>query len=124
MSLRRRRAHVWLVTSIATTSCDWFRSAGPGGDDLLWVSPHQNHSWPEPAVDSTRVFVVDGTGALRAVARGDGREAWRIELAQRPLLAPTEASRRSAALLQQVFDVDPLADPTCHRAVRMVAFIT
>jgi hypothetical protein len=41
-----------------------------------------------------------------------------------PRLAPTEASRRWAALLQQIFEVDPLACPTCHGAMRIVAFIT
>ena len=39
-------------------------------------------------------------------------------------LAPTEASRRWAALLQQLVEVDPLACPTCHSAMRIVAFIT
>jgi hypothetical protein len=39
-------------------------------------------------------------------------------------LAPTEASRRWAALLQQLFEIDPLACPTCHGAMRIVAFIT
>ncbi len=39
-------------------------------------------------------------------------------------LAPTEATRRWAALLQQIFEVDPLACPTCHGAMRIVAFIT
>ncbi len=41
-----------------------------------------------------------------------------------PRLALTEASRRWAALLQQIFEVDPLACPTCHGAMRIVAFIT
>jgi len=41
-----------------------------------------------------------------------------------PRLAPTEATRRWAALLQQLFDVDPLACPSCHGAMRIVAFIT
>ena len=41
-----------------------------------------------------------------------------------PRLAPTEATRRWAALLQQIFEVDPLACPTCHGAMRIVAFIT
>jgi hypothetical protein len=41
-----------------------------------------------------------------------------------PRLAPTEASRRWATLLQQIFEVDPLACPTCHGAMRIVAFIT
>ena len=41
-----------------------------------------------------------------------------------PRLAPTEATRRWAALLQQIFEVDPLACPTCHGVMRIVAFIT
>jgi hypothetical protein len=41
-----------------------------------------------------------------------------------PRLAPTEASRRWAALLQQRFAVDPFACPTCHGAMRIVACIT
>ncbi|MCA2992512.1 transposase, partial [Gemmatimonas sp.] len=41
-----------------------------------------------------------------------------------PRLAPTEASRRWATLLQQMFEVDPLACPTCHGAMRIVAIIT
>jgi len=41
-----------------------------------------------------------------------------------PRLAPTEASRRWAALLQQIFEVDPLACPTCQGAMRIVACIT
>jgi len=41
-----------------------------------------------------------------------------------PQLAPTEASRRWAALLQQIFEVDPLACPSCHGAMRIVACIT
>jgi hypothetical protein len=41
-----------------------------------------------------------------------------------PRLAPTEATRSWAVLLQQIFEVDPLACPTCHGAMRIVAFIT
>ena len=41
-----------------------------------------------------------------------------------PRLAPPEASRRWASLLQQIFAVDPLACPSCHGAMRIVAFIT
>ena len=41
-----------------------------------------------------------------------------------PRLAPTEATRRWAALLQQIFEVDPLACPTCRGAMRIVAFTT
>ncbi len=39
-------------------------------------------------------------------------------------LAPTEASRRWAALLQQIYEVDPLACPTCQGAMRIIACIT
>ncbi len=41
-----------------------------------------------------------------------------------PRLAPTEASRRWAALLRQIFEVDPLRCPTCHGTMRLVAVIT
>jgi len=41
-----------------------------------------------------------------------------------PRLAPTEATRRWAALLQQIFEVDPLTCPTCHGPMRIVACIT
>ena len=41
-----------------------------------------------------------------------------------PRLAPTEASRRWATLLQQMFELDPLVCPTCHGPMRVVAFIT
>ena len=41
-----------------------------------------------------------------------------------PRLAPTEAARRWAALLQQIFEVDPLACPTCRGPMRILAFIT
>ena len=52
-----------------------------------------------------------GTGAPHAIVP-----------AQR--LAPTEAARRWAALLQQIFEVDPLSCPGCHGRMRVVAFIT
>ena len=41
-----------------------------------------------------------------------------------PRLAPTEATRRWAALLQQIFEVDPLTCPTCRGPMRIIAFIT
>ena len=41
-----------------------------------------------------------------------------------PRLAPTEASRRWAALLRQIFEVDPLRCPTCQGPMRIVAVIT
>ena len=39
-------------------------------------------------------------------------------------LAPSEASRRWAALLQQSFEVDPLACPRCRGTMRIVVCIT
>ena len=48
----------------------------------------------------------------------------RLAIVSAPRLAPTEASRRWAALLQQIFEVDPLACPTFRGAMRIVAFIT
>ncbi len=49
---------------------------------------------------------------------------WPPAIVPAPRLAPTEATRRWAALLQQIFEVDPLACPSCHGAMRIVAFIT
>jgi Putative transposase len=45
-----------------------------------------------------------------------------IVTAPRPTL--TDASRRWAALLQQIFEVDPLSCPQCTGPMRIVAFIT
>ena len=39
-------------------------------------------------------------------------------------LAPTEAARRWADLLQHIFEIDPVACPTCHGTMRVVACIT
>jgi hypothetical protein len=41
-----------------------------------------------------------------------------------PRLAPTEVTRRWAALLRQIFEVDPLACPHCAGPMRIVACIT
>ena len=41
-----------------------------------------------------------------------------------PKLAPAEATRRWAALLRQIFEVDPLVGPRCAGAMRIVACIT
>jgi hypothetical protein len=41
-----------------------------------------------------------------------------------PRLAPTQATRRWAALLRQVFEVDPLVCPHCAGPMRIVACIT
>jgi hypothetical protein len=56
----------------------------------------------------------------KAASAADGPPA----IVPAPRLAPTEATRRWAALLQQIFEVDPLACPTCRSAMRLVAFIT
>jgi Putative transposase len=41
-----------------------------------------------------------------------------------PKLAPTQAPRRWAALLRQIFEVDPLVCPRCAGAMRIVACVT
>lgn len=41
-----------------------------------------------------------------------------------PRVAPTEATRRWAVLVQQIVEVDPLACPTCRGAMRLVACMT
>ncbi|MBL0171627.1 MAG: hypothetical protein IPP90_13020 [Gemmatimonadaceae bacterium] len=41
-----------------------------------------------------------------------------------PRLAPTEASRWWAALLHQIFEVDPLRCPGCHGTMRVLACVT
>ena len=61
-----------------------------------------------------------GTREKAAPATADGPPT----IVPAPRLAPTEASRRWAALLKQIFEVDPLACPSCHDAMRIVAFIT
>jgi len=45
-------------------------------------------------------------------------------IAPAPRLAPPAASRRWAALLQQIFDVDPLACPSCHDPMRIDRILT
>lgn len=61
-----------------------------------------------------------GTRAKAATATADGPPA----MVAAARLAPTEAARRWATLLQQIFEVDPLVCPSCHGAMRIVAFIT
>ena len=41
-----------------------------------------------------------------------------------PRLAPSEVAPRWAALLQQIFEIDPLACPMCFGPMRIIAFIT
>ena len=41
-----------------------------------------------------------------------------------PRLPPSASTRRWAALLQQIVEVDPLACPACHGTMRVVAFFT
>ena len=70
------------------------------------------------------------TSNLTSDGRRDERERKeRRILVRRELLdgigvLAQEASRRWAALLQKIFEVDPLACPACHGAMRIVAFIT
>ena len=47
-----------------------------------------------------------------------------VPIVTTPRLAPTDASRRWAALRQQIVEVDPLACPMCHGTMRRVAFST
>jgi Putative transposase len=47
-----------------------------------------------------------------------------VPIVTAPRLAPTEATRRWAALLQQIFEVDPLSCPKCTGTMRIVACIT
>jgi len=47
-----------------------------------------------------------------------------VPIVTAPRLAPSDASRRWAALLRQSFEVDPLACPRCAGPMRIVAFIT
>jgi hypothetical protein len=61
-----------------------------------------------------------GTRGKAATATADGPPA----MVAAARLAPTEAARRWATLLQQIFEVDPLVCPSCHGAMRLVAFIT
>jgi hypothetical protein len=96
------------------------RDRGPAGVPGAGVG-----SYPRQRNVTTRYFGwyanrPCGTRSKAAPAAADGPLA--IASALRP--APTEASRRRAALLQQIFEVDPLTCPTCHRAMRIVAFIT
>jgi Putative transposase len=47
-----------------------------------------------------------------------------VPIVTTPRLAPTEATRRWAALRRQIFEVDPLACPHCAGPMRIVACIT
>jgi len=55
-----------------------------------------------------------------APATADGPPA----MVAAPRLAPTEGHPPMGALLQQIFEVDPLACPSCHGVMRFIAFIT
>jgi Putative transposase len=62
-------------------------------------------------------------GLRRQVESAAAAEA-PLAIVTTPRLAPTEASRRWAALLRQIVEVDPLRCPTCHGPMRIVAVIT
>jgi hypothetical protein len=47
-----------------------------------------------------------------------------VPMVVEPKLAPTEATRRWAALLRRIYEVDPLACPRCGGTMRIVACIT
>ena len=47
-----------------------------------------------------------------------------VPIVPAPRLAPTEAARRWAALLRQIFEVDPLVCPHGGGAMRIVAVLT
>ena len=47
-----------------------------------------------------------------------------VPIVTTPRLAPTEATRRWAALLRQIYEVDPLVCPRCAAPMRIVACIT
>ena len=80
---------------------------------------------PDQGHDTTRYYGWDanrprGMRVKAKPAAANGPPA----IVPAPRLAPTEATGRWAALLQQIFEVDPLACPTCHGAMRLVAVIT
>jgi len=60
---------------------------------------------------------------LRRQAEPAGAET-SVPMVVVPRLAPTEATRRWAALLRQIVEVDPLACPHCAGPMRIVACIT
>ena len=72
-------------------------------------------SWP--AHDTARL-----TEAFRRAALTTADAP--VSMVVAPKLAPTEAMRRWAALLQQIFEVDPLVCPHCAGPMRIVALIT
>ena len=80
--------------------------------------PHQGHVTTR--YDGSYANRPRGTRRKAAPAAADGPPT----MVAAPRLAPTEAVRRWAALLQKIFEVDPLACPSCHGAMRIVAFIT
>ncbi len=67
------------------------------------------------------VTVCAGVGSMLGAERSRSAHARRGAGGARRLHTPTLAG---AALLQQLFEVDPFACPTCHGPMRIVAFIT
>jgi hypothetical protein len=68
-------------------------------------------------------WYADRPRGMRQKAAPTGADGSPAIAPARPL-SPTEASRRWSIPLQQIFEVDPLACPSCHVAMRIVAFIT
>jgi hypothetical protein len=60
---------------------------------------------------------------MRREAEPAGADA-PVPIVTAPRLAPTEATRRWAAVLQHISEVDPLACPHCAGPMRIVACIT
>jgi len=84
----------------------------PDGNFVAW-----------PVHDTARLTEAFRRAVLRRFVRlgGSARAATMVSA---PRLALTEATRRWATLLQQIFEVDLLACPSCHSVMRLVACIT
>ena len=66
-----------------------------------------------------------GIGQAHRLTRAERLELEaRVRVGQTHAAAATEASRRWAALLRQIFEVEPLRCPRCHGPMRIVAVIT
>jgi hypothetical protein len=100
-------------------------TAGTETADPLEFQAHVLVHIPDKGQVTTRTYgwYVNRPRGMRGKvepAAADGPAA----IAPAPRMAPTEASRRWAALLQQRFAVGPLACPTCHGAMRIITCIT
>lgn len=80
---------------------------------------------PEKGQVTTRYYgwYANRPGGMRRRAKPAGADP-AVPMLVAPTLAPTEATRRWAALLRQLFEVDPLVCPRCAGPMRIVACIT